>query len=643
MHHDSIHEDTLGRKTAHPLTAQKHAALKSTLNFADTDDFDDAKRGFIGTIENATITDAQGKIVWSQRDYAFLEKKEAPLTVNASLWRMSQLNMQHGLFKVCERIYQVRGFDLANITFIEGDTGLIIIDPLTFEESAKAALELYERHFGKRPVHAVFYSHSHRDHYGGVKGVVNESDVQAGRVQIIAPKGFMEEVMSESLLAGVPMRRRAEYQFGTYLEPGERSHVDSGLGKAVGRGTNGLIPPTHLIHETGEKMLIDGVEIVFQMTPGTEAPAEMNFYFPALRALNMAENACNTLHNLCPLRGAKVRDALAWAGYLDESVDMFAGQVDVCLAQHHWPCWGSAKVIEFLSEQRDLYRYLHDQTVRMMSHGLTSREISEQLMIPNALSRKWHTRGYYGAVVHNVEAIYAFYMGPYDGNPAHLNPLPPSDASQKYIEYMGGMESAIAKAKADFDKGEFRWVAQVMNQAVFADPDNRQARKLCADAFEQLGYQAESATWRNAYLYGTQELRAGLRPRLADGNSISVSVAAQLPMPLLFDYLAIRVIGDQVSEVPLRFDWVMEDENTSHKLTLRNAALSHRPGSHAAQADAVLRTDRAGLLKALTQGEGGFAKAIEQGDVKVQGDAERLCRFFSDLDSFDFLFNIVEP
>ena len=631
-------QDPSGRKAAHSTTVQKNRALAGTLNFADTRDFDDVRRGFVGTLENATIKDANGRVVWSMEEYDFLGKEEAPLTVNASLWRMGRLNAVHGLFKVCERIYQVRGFDLANITFIEGDTGLIVIDPLTFEESAKAALELYWQHRGQRPVHAVMYSHSHRDHYGGARGVANLHDVDAGRVQIIAPDGFMEEVMSEALLAGVPSRRRAEFQFGTYLEPGERSHVDSGLGKGMGRGTSGLVPPTQLIYETGEKRVIDGVEIIFQMTPGTEAPAEMNFYFPQMRALNMAENAGHTMHNLCPIRGAKVRDALAWASYMDESVDMFAGQADVCFAQHHWPCWGTENVVQYLSEHRDMYRYLHDQTLRLMSHGLTSREIAEQLMMPSTLAKKWHTRGYYGAIVHNVEAIYTFYMGPYDGNPIHLNPLPPAEMSKKYMEYIG-TDKAIERAKADFERGEFRWVAQIMNQAVFADPANTQARELCADAFEQLGYQSESGTWRNAYLYGARELRHGIKQRPQDGNTISPSVVAQLPMPLLFDFLAIRVVGDKVGDQTLRFDWVMEDDNTTHKLTLGNGALTHRPGSHGPHADAVLRTNRAGLLKALS----GFPQAIQQGDVRVQGDVSRVSAFLGGLDSFNPLFNIVEP
>lgn len=630
------------RKNAHAKTIALQQGMASALDFSDTSDFDDANRGFIGTIEDAVIRDADGNIVWSQKEYDFLEDRYAPFTVNPSLWRMAQLNRIHGLFKVCDRIYQVRGFDLANITFIEGDTGLIVIDPLTFEEAARAALELYEKHMGPRKIVAVIYSHSHRDHYGGVKGVVGEQDVAAGRVRIIAPQGFMEEVMSEALLAGIPSRRRAEFQFGTYLEPGPQSHVDSGLGKGLGKGTSGLIAPTCLVEKTGERMVIDGVEVVFQMTPGTEAPAEMNFYFPAMRALNMAENACHTMHNLCPIRGAKVRDALAWASYLDESVDLYAGQADVCLAQHHWPVWGTDRVLAFLSEQRDLYRYLHDQTLRLMSHGLTPREISEQLMVPNELSRRWHTRGYYGAMVHNVQAIYTFYMGPYEGNPAHLNPLAPSDAASKYMDYIGGIDKAVAQARVDFERGEFRWVAQIMNQAVFADPSNQSARQLCADAFEQLGYQAESATWRNSYLLGARELREGIRPRAKDGNAISIGVVARLPMPLFFDFIAIRVVGAKVEGKALRFDWRMADEGSSYKLTLSHGALSHRPGSFGEAADAVFSTTRAGLLKVLLPQEG-LRAALESGEAQITGQAELVIELLEGLDTFNPLFNIVEP
>lgn len=629
-------------KDAHPLTVERNAALEKSLDFADTGDFDDARRGFIATLADATVRDTNGTVVWSLEPYDFLEKEKPPLTANPSLWRLSRLNSEHGLFKVTDRIYQVRGFDLANITFIEGDTGLIVIDPLTFEEPARAALELYRSHRGQRPVLAVFYSHSHRDHYGGVKGVVSEEDVAAGRVQIIAPEHFMKEALSEAILVGVPMRRRAQFQFGNGLPPGERSQLDAGLGKGVGRGTSGIIPPTKSIRATGERMVIDGVEIIFQMTPGTEAPAEMNFYFPRMRALNMAENACHTMHNLCPIRGAKVRDALAWTRYLDETVDLFAGQADVCLAQHHWPTWGAARVAGFLTDQRDLYRYLHDQTLRMMSHGLTHREISDQLMMPTELSKRWHTRGYYGAVAHNVQAIYTFYLGPYDGNPANLNSLPPEQLGTKLLEYMGGVESVMQRAREDFERGEFRWVATVMNHAVFADSKNRPARELCADAFEQLGYQAESATWRNAYLLGARELRAEALALPPNANALSVDAIAQMPIEDLFDFLAIRIVPERCEGITARIDWIMTDTATTHRLTLDNNTLSHRPGSHGDAALATLRTTRTAIRDAVQTGMG-IAALPDTADTEIQGDIALVRKLFSGLDQFNAVFPVVEP
>ncbi|OFZ87078.1 MAG: hypothetical protein A2V78_14340 [Betaproteobacteria bacterium RBG_16_64_18] len=629
-------------KPAHPLTAERQARVLDDLDFSDRADFDDARRGFIGTIPDAHITKEGGDTVWSLRDYAFIEGEEAPLSVNPSLWRLSRLNMFHGLFQVTERIYQVRGFDTANITFIEGETGLVIIDPLTFEESARAALALYTSHRGERPIAAVIYSHSHRDHYGGVRGVITDSDVRSGRVEVIAPAGFMEAVVSEAVLAGVPMRRRSLFQFGTSLAPGPRSHVDSGLGKAVGRGRVGLIAPTKTITQAREHHVVDGVQIIFHLTPGTEAPAEMNFFFPKERALNLAENACHTMHNLCPLRGAKTRDALDWACYLDEALNDFVPSVDVVFAQHHWPIWGQDRAADFVSEQRDMYRYLHDQTLRLISHGLTPREIAEQLMMPNRLSKRWHARGYYGAVAHNVHAIYTHYLGPYDGNPANLHPLTPEAAAKKYVDYMGGIEQILKRARADFDRGEFRWVVQVLKQVVFARPDHREARELAADAMEQLGYQTESATWRNAYLLGARELREGAPKSAPTGNSVDADVVAMLPVDRFLEYLAIRVNGPRAQDLRCRFDWMMIDEGTSHRITLSNGALSHSPGTHGAQADAVIQLDRNRMASMMRDGRP-LLQVFEEGQLDVTGNRELVRAFLEVLDEFSPVFNVVEP
>jgi alkyl sulfatase BDS1-like metallo-beta-lactamase superfamily hydrolase len=627
-------------KPAHPATRAAHARLRAELDFDDRRDYDDVRRGFIGTIPQAEFPARAGGLAWSQRPYAFVDG-EAPDTVNPSLWRLSQLNRVHGLFEVAPRIYQVRGFCLANVTFVEGDTGLIVIDPLTFQEHAQAALALYAAHRGERPVRALVYTHSHRDHYGGARGVVSPEQIAAERIPVIAPVGFTEEAFSETMLAGVPMRRRSLFQFGTSLPPGPMSHVDSGLGKAVGRGADGLIPPNRLVREARERHVIDGVEIVFQLTPGTEAPAEMNLFFPGLRALNLAENACQTMHNLCPLRGAKTRDALAWARYLDEALEGFVPEADVVFAQHHWPVWGRERIVAFVAGQRDLYRYLHDQTLRWMSHGLTPAEIADRLMMPNRLSRQWFARGYYGAVAHNVAAIYAHYLGPFDGNPANLHPLPPEQSAAKYVEYMGGADAILARARRDFEAGAFRWVAEALKHVVFADPANEAARALAADAMEQMGYQAESATWRNAYLLGARELRARTRASAPASVPISGDVLALLPLCSFLEFLAVRVDGEAAQDLDARFDWQL-DGDECQRVTLSNGALNHLPGSHGAAAHAVVRTPRAQLAP-LLQGRDAFVRALDAGELDVEGDRALFRRFALTLDAFEPMFNVVEP
>lgn len=634
-------------KPAHAATLAAHAHTRHELDFSDRRDFDDARRGFIATLPDAHIERDSGGVAWSQRPYGFL-RGDAPDTVNPSLWRMAQLNSEHGLFEVTERIYQVRGFSLANVTFIEGDIGIIVIDPLQFTEHARAALALYRAHRGDRPVSAVVYTHSHRDHYGGVRGVITADDLERG-VSVWAPHGFTEASFSESMLAGVPMRRRAMFQFGWGLPPGPMAHVDSGLGKTVGGGQDGFIAPTHLVREPLERHLIDGVEVVFQLTPGTEAPADMNLHFPGLRALNLAENACHTMHNLCPLRGAKTRDALAWSKYLDEALDSFVPQADVLVVQHHWPVWNTPsqprRIAEYVAGQRDMYRYLHDQTLRLMSHGLTPTEIAAELMLPSALSSQWFARGYYGAVTHNVHAIYAHYLGPFEGNPAQLDRLPPVSAAGKYVQYMGGAEAVLARAQTDFDAGEFRWVVEVLNQVVFADPANLPARRLCADAMEQMGYQAESATWRNAYLLGARELRASGDDAGKPVNlPISPDVLAILPLDSFLDYLAIRLNGPRAQTLRVRIDWLLEDptEPQAQRITLSNGTLCHRPGRHATRADVVVHTTRQELAT-ISSGRTALAAALDNGSLRTEGDLGAFRALVEALDEFNPMFHVIEP
>ena len=629
-------------KPATRHTCQANAAAAARLDFTDESCFDEAQRGFVGSIPDARIATPDGRVVWDLSAFAFLENIESPDSVHPSLWRQARLNRIHGLFQVCERMYQVRGFDIANITIIEGDTGLILIDPLTVCEAAAAALALYRRHRGDRPVHTVIYSHSHTDHYGGVEGVVSPEQVARGEVRVIAPAGFMDAAIAENILAGVPMLRRARFQFGSTLAPGVRSHVDSGLGKAIGRGTPSLIAPTMSIEHPVERHRIDGIEIVFQLTPETEAPAEMNFHFPQFKVLNLAENGCHTMHNLCPIRGAKTRDALAWSKYLDAALEDFIEETDVVIAQHHWPTWGRERARKFIAEQRDLYRLMHDQTLRLMSHGLTPHEIAQEFRLPASLEKSWHARPYYGAIAHNVRAVYAHYMGPYDGNPVNLDPLAPQAAAAKYVEYMGGADAVLARAQADFETGNYRWVVQVTHHLVFADPTHQPARQLAADAMEQLAYQSESSTWRNAYALGAKELRHGApKPPPGVTGIIAPKVVAMLPMGMFFDFLAMRVNAEKAEGLQLRIDWIMEGEPERWKLTLSHSALSHAVGSHGTAAMATVRLSRA-KLAAIVAGAG-FASALQQGQIIVEGDAMALRQLLGTLDAFNPMFNILEP
>ncbi len=633
--------DSSAGKAATPSTCAHQQTVRSTLRFDDGQDFEDAARGFIATLPEVECTHADGRVVYSLRDYAFLSHAEAPDTVNPSLWRQARLNMHNGLFRVCERIYQVRGFDISNMTIIEGDRGIIVIDPLISTETAAAALALYSAHRGKRPVTAVIYSHSHVDHFGGVRGVVDAADVAAGNVAILAPDRFMEEVTKENVLAGTPMLRRAMFQFGGTLPKGPRGQVDAGLGKVTSRGTVTLIAPTQTIKQPLEELRIDGIDIVFQLTPDTEAPCEMHMFYPALRALNLAENATHNLHNIYPIRGAQVRDANAWAKYLNEARDRFAINADVVFAQHHWPVWGNARLLDYLAKQRDAYKYLHDQTLRRMSQGWRPAEIAERLRFPDSLAREWHLRGYYGTLSHNTKAVYQRYLGWYDANPANLNPLPARERSKKSLAYMGGAEAVIARARADFAAGEYRWVADVMSQVVFAEPDNAAARALAADALEQLGYQAESATWRNAYLLGAHELRTG-RIAAPRTTRAAADIVRELSLDLFFDVLGARLNAAKAEGCKIVINWRFPDTGQQYALTLDNCAVTYLADRQAADADATVTLER-GTLNRLVLRELALADAMQQGLLAIAGSAPKLAELFSLLDEFTLAFEVVEP
>jgi alkyl sulfatase BDS1-like metallo-beta-lactamase superfamily hydrolase len=628
-------------KDAEPTTREANATMAKDLDFADQEDFEEAKRGLVAPPTDAIIKGAGGQNVWNLRAYDFLKREDAPATVNPSLWRQAELNMNAGLFEVVDRVYQVRGLDLSNMTIVEGDKGLIVIDPLITTETARAALDLYTRHRGKRPVAAVVYTHSHVDHFGGVKGVVDPADVKTGKVKILAPDRFLEAAVSENVTAGTAMSRRSMYWYGIVLPRGERGQVDAGLGKATATGTVTLIPPTDVIKKTGEQRTIDGVKMVFQMTPDTEAPAEMTIYFPQFKVFDSAELACHTLHNILTLRGAQVRDAAKWAHFLNEAITMYGEHTDVLIAQHHWPRWGHDRSIAFLEDQRDMYQYVHDQTLRLANEGYTMSEIGPMLKPPPSLARRWYARGYYGTANHDAKAVYQKYIGWYDMNPAHLNPLPPEAAAKRYVQYMGGASAVIAKAREDFAKGDYRWVAEAMNHVVFADPDNQEARGLEADALEQLGYQAEAATWRNNYLTAAYELRHGI-PHIPSGETTSADVVTAMTIPMFFDYLGVRLNGAKADGKAIVLNWNFTDVREKYVLNLENSALTYTPNQHSTKADATFTLTRA-TLDAINVGRTTFEQEIAAGRVQVVGDGKKLAELMGLLDTFDGKFNIVTP
>jgi alkyl sulfatase BDS1-like metallo-beta-lactamase superfamily hydrolase len=610
-----------------------NGGLREQLPFDDQRDFEDTDRGFLGSISPGVVHAADGHVVWDADAYGFVTG-DAPDTVNPSLWRQSQLVAKHGLYEVVEGIYQVRGFDLSNVTFVEGDSGVIVIDPLISTETAAAALGLYRQHRGDRPVVAVIYSHSHVDHFGGVFGVASVADVDAGRIQVLAPEGFVEHAVSENVYAGTAMARRAGYMYGAVLAKGPDGQVGAGLGQSTSSGEVGLIVPTLYISTTGETQTIDGVEIEFQMAPGTEAPAEMHFYFPRYRALCMAENATHTLHNLVTLRGALVRDPHIWATYLTEAIETFAGRADVVFASHHWPTWGRDRIVEYLSTQRDLYAYLHDQTLRLLNQGLTGAEIAEVIELPPSLERAWNARGYYGSVSHNVKAIYQRYLGWFDGNPARLWPHPPAALAARYVKALGGVDAVVGIAQTAFDEGDFRWAATLLDHAVFDSPDHAAARTLYAGTLEQLGYGAENGTWRNFFLSGATELREG---NFGTPTATSApALVAQLSPTQLLDAIAISVDGPRAWDLDLAFDLTFTDLDLNYRVTVRNGVLVYVEKPAAGDAALTVRLTKARMIAMLggdTDGPG----------VELAGDAGVLQSLLGVLDRGDPSFEIVLP
>jgi alkyl sulfatase BDS1-like metallo-beta-lactamase superfamily hydrolase len=590
------------------LAAAGHAVAAP--DFANRQDYEFAERGFVGTRADPMILTADGRVAWDLSAYDFL-KGPAPATANASLWRQSGLLAKHGLFEVTKGVWQVRGFDVANATFIAGKTGWIVIDPLTSAEVAKAALDLANDKLGARPVVAVIYTHSHADHFGGARGIVSQADVDAGKVQVIAPHGFLEHAVSENIIAGAAMSRRATYQFGTFLPKGPTGQLSSGIGPAISAGTQTLVPPNVDVVRTGQELVVDGVRLQFQVTPGTEAPAEMNIYLPDLKALCLAENGNATLHNVLTPRGALVRDTKAWADYLSESIRLYGDKSDVVFTSHAWPRWGKAVIADYLEKHRDLYKYLHDQSVRLMNDGYLPNEIANRLTLPKALDDEWYNRGYYGTLSFNSRAVYQRYMGWYDANPVSLAPLEPADEAQRYVAMMGGPEKVLAAAREAYGKGDDRWAGELANRLVMADANNAAARQLLAQSYERQGAQAESAIWRNMYLSGAQELRGGVRPSPA--GSAAMEMVRNTPTPMLLDLLAVRLDPAKAKDASLTVDLVFPDRRERFRLRVKHAVLTQE-ADPTGPADAVYSLPRAQFLTGALAGAD-LSKTATAGDA----------------------------
>ncbi len=643
-------------KEAAEATVKINSAVYSLLDFEDTREAEFATRGLIDAPETLELKNSDGKVVWSQSAYSFLEDYEkAPDTVNPSLWENTKNNHCYGLFEVVDGIYQVRGYDMANLTLIKGDTGWIIFDPLMSVECTQAAMELAEKNLGEFPIKAIIISHPHIDHYGGIKGIINDEDaadaslsitqqLESGKIPIIVPEGFTEHAVSENVYAGMAMGRRAAYQYGSYLPDSEKGGMAMGIGMGQSVGLVTFITPTYEITETGESLTIDGVEMEFQMTPGTEAPAEMNIWFPQKNALWVAENCTATLHNLYTLRGAQVRDGAAWADYICEAITRYGDAVEVTFQSHNWPHWGNDVANEYMVNTAAVYRFINDQTLAYINQGYTSDEISNMIKLPDALEKNWYTRQYYGTVAHNSKAVYQKYMGWYDANPVNLNPLTPEESAAKWQEYMGlgSVEDVLRQAKKDFENGEYQWVAEVTNTLVFANPDNKAARLLCADALEQLGYQAESGTWRNAYLSGAHELRNGNTDNMNNRAVNSGELMNNMTASMLFDYMGILLNKEEMAEENFSINFTLTDTNEQYLIRVVNGVLLQFEGDSDENADISISAKKNSLLLIIS----GNAEALQKA-AEIEGDIQLLTKFIKNLNQLTVgkpaSFNIVEP
>lgn len=631
--------DQQGHSAPTAYTVEVNQAVASSLPLADRQDYEDATRGFMGSDPEVVVRDESGELVWNIPAYDFIQG-DAPASVNPSLWRQASLNNIAGLFKVTDRVYQVRGYDLSNMSIIEGDTGWIIVDPLTAQETAAAALALAREHLGDKPVVAVIFTHSHVDHFGGVFGVITQEQYQQGKVRVIAPEGFMEEATSENIIAGTAMARRALLMYGKNLARSERGHVGSGLGKSPAFGAFGIVEPTEIIDATPQAKTIDGVEFIFQNAPSSEAPAELTFSLPQLGAYCGAEIATRTMHNLYTLRGTKIRDSLKWSGYINEMIELSRG-ADVYFASHHWPVWEEGRIKAYLEQQRDTYKYMHDQTVRMFNAGMTPREIAEEIELPESLQEGFSNRGYYGTLRHNSKAVYQGYLGWYDANPANLNSLPPEEAGKRYVELAGGVDALLQKATAAYEKGEYRWAAELLNHLVFADSDSGQGRALLANTYDQLGYQAESGPWRDVYLTAAYELRHGIPGQVVEMSKL-VEMLKRTPVDKFFQSMSVRLDGPKAQGVERSVAINFSDLDESYLLKVKNSVMHYEQSSAPASADASLTLSH-GLFVRMLTGDVGLRETLTSDELRVDGSVVDLVRFFALFDTPDGSFNIVTP
>lgn len=631
-------------KTATKITKAANATWYNKLNFEDKKEFDNATKGLIEAPESVVIYDEKGNVVWSVDALGKVEG-ESPDTVNPSLWRNTQLNAYAGLFEVCDGIYQVRGYDMANATFIRTDNGWIVFDVLMCKEDMAASLALMEKHFGKLNIKAILYSHSHIDHFGGIEGVISKEEIadatlslaeqlDSGKIPILAPEGFLEHAVSENIYASTAMSRRAQYQYGTVLDKGETGSLAMGIGIGQSVGTVALIAPTYEITQDFERITIDGLEIEFQLTPGTEAPAEMNAYFPKYKALWMAENCTGTMHNLYTLRGAQIRDASGWAKYILEADAKYSKEAQVVFQSHNWPHWGD-EIHDYLVDTASVYKYIHDQTLHYINQGYTATEISNMIELPKDLEKVWYTRQYYGTLSHNVKAVYQKYLGWYDANPVNLNLLSPEDTAKKWVEYLGDVDKVIEMARKDFEKGEYQWVAQVTKELVYADPDNRAARELCADALEQLGFQAESGTWRNAYLTAALELREGNK---SEGAILAQGVAGsftEMTMEMLIDFVAINTDGVKAQENDISFNIVVTDTKENFYVIRQNGVLMYYKGVLGENVMGTITGPRNGIIAGILSNNKEY--------IKIDGDSDIIEKLMMFYEQGNKHFNIIEP